>query len=993
MARSFAAYVIISAAVVMMDSMAWAGEDPDATALRRAVIDAAGRGAPIRFYVDLMGNPVRARLLKADEDGIEVSVGGSTMSMAWSQLSPPRFAGLAGKAVADDAALALALARYCATRGLTREAEDALELARSAGAGSADIRAVSESVRPSAENGSAAAEGRTAAENPSRAGGEHLVDIHVEDHSGTARKAWPVTGGVPLPKGKARDATKIGLSNAPCQTRVLSRWSDGSVKWALLDFQTDLAGGGMAKHSVVVHSRAPSAPGNRVNDNGGTITVDTGILKFSVSKTGFQFLSAVWLDVNGNGQYESAEQVVRPNSGQDHFYDLQANNPERPTLPYSARNLLKGTSREVNAAKPTVPGGPRWIRPEGGGAGTRVGAAAGHYSAGIIEHGPLRTVVQLKGTLGTGPDADEYTIRVHAYKGKPFLRVRHTFVFKGDPQKTNIRRMGMVLPLDFPTPPEFTAAGMSGSIQPGADDTVWLYCTGPHDVFHLEHLAFPLDWQVGHGDSVLRKGTDKTAGWLDVTGEDFGVTASFRDMAYKYPKEVSYDARTRSLIAWLWPDHGNLVLDLRASSSPDGMQGISFTHDVFYWFHAPGGERGSTGMAAGFDDPLRPYADPEWYSYRGTRAAGMIMPRDDRQFPRTEAVLAARTCFLERSMAEWGWLGMLNYGDLMWAYKYNEHSGLGTWGMGERSDDYGGWRHGNTMISYRMFMQYLRTGEYNYRRAAEAHLEFVRDVLVKHYSSEHPAYNGLGRRHSAYWGAPGNAYPGGTAIDGYGSNWLGHYIHWNLTGDWRTYEVLGELRAAWNRLGNSAIHETSGGAYVGLKLLGGIPGYEEAAREADNFLKTAVERTSRPQDYWRDCTWFFGYGLYLADVGDEPIRKAILDFWKNARHAGDQYGMYWQRDSTAAVYWAAEGHPDVRKAAYEELVKYGSCETARDRRIPAQLALYRQYGVSGLFRCDMKTLEQAVAPGYWRAKDDIQQLQWDEPLSMAVIDHFRSGRR
>jgi len=253
-------------------------------------------------------------------------------------------------------------------------------------------------------------------------------------------------------------------------------------------------------------------------------------------------------------------------------------------------------------------------------------------------------------------------------------------------------------------------------------------------------------------------------------------------------------------------------------------------------------------------------------------------------------------------------------------------------------------------------------------------------------------FTGFGRRHSAYWGAAKIAEidrQGGVAYDGYGTDWLAHYIHWNLTGDWRTYEVIDEIRGAWKTWGNSEIDQLSGGAYVGLKLIGGIPGYEAAKIEADQFLDTAIRRTAVPGDEWRDCTWFMGYGLYLQDTEDQAISNAILDWWKAGKHNKDIFGLYWHREALAAVYWAAKNDRSIRDSVYAELTSVGSTEILNTPRIKNQNALYKAYGLSGLFDCDMFPLAQAVAPGYWRAKDDIMQMQWDEPLSMAVISHYR----
>ena len=59
----------------------------------------------------------------------------------------------------------------------------------------------------------------------------------------TPRYGEPITAGVPLPRGRVRDvATLVAVAGEalPTQARALEHWSDGSVRWALLDTRVDL---------------------------------------------------------------------------------------------------------------------------------------------------------------------------------------------------------------------------------------------------------------------------------------------------------------------------------------------------------------------------------------------------------------------------------------------------------------------------------------------------------------------------------------------------------------------------------------------------------------------------------------------------------------------------------------------------------------------------------------------------------------------------------
>ena len=65
---------------------------------------------------------------------------------------------------------------------------------------------------------------------------------------GVRRRREPVTTGIPLPRGLVRSASDVELvaptgTGGVLQARVLDRWSDGSIRWLLLDFLVDAVAG------------------------------------------------------------------------------------------------------------------------------------------------------------------------------------------------------------------------------------------------------------------------------------------------------------------------------------------------------------------------------------------------------------------------------------------------------------------------------------------------------------------------------------------------------------------------------------------------------------------------------------------------------------------------------------------------------------------------------------------------------------------------------
>lgn len=115
---------------------------------------------------------------------------------------------------------------------------------------------------------------------------------HAPGGSG-ARRGEPVTLGVPFPRGACRDSGTLLLRGAggaaqPLQARVLDRWSDGTARWVLLDFQATVNGEAGDVDLVVgggdaARGPTPKGGGIRVAENDGVVSIETGAASFRVS--------------------------------------------------------------------------------------------------------------------------------------------------------------------------------------------------------------------------------------------------------------------------------------------------------------------------------------------------------------------------------------------------------------------------------------------------------------------------------------------------------------------------------------------------------------------------------------------------------------------------------------------------------------------------------------------------------------------------------------
>lgn len=104
--------------------------------------------------------------------------------------------------------------------------------------------------------------------------------------------ALPVMGGVPMPQGVLRDTTGIvvrsGGVTTPVQSRILSRWPDGSVRWLLADWQMPLAAGDAARAHLERADDIPASPAKAVRliRKSDRWIVDTGSARFAIPAEG-----------------------------------------------------------------------------------------------------------------------------------------------------------------------------------------------------------------------------------------------------------------------------------------------------------------------------------------------------------------------------------------------------------------------------------------------------------------------------------------------------------------------------------------------------------------------------------------------------------------------------------------------------------------------------------------------------------------------------------
>jgi len=554
------------------------------------------------------------------------------------------------------------------------------------------------------------------------------IKMTVQEPSGVQRSRWPVTSGVPLARGALKDAGTVRLVSAdgrelPLQSEALARWPDGSVKWLLLDFQVDLAAG--EKKSFRLQSApgakpaAPRTPVRVAAEDKGAV-IETGPMRLRLSAERFRLLDAVWLDVNGDGRFSEEERVTGSEGA-----GIVLTTPD-------------GSSFRADGSKAKL---------------------------SIEQAGPLRGCVLVEGKhASAGRDMFRYVVRIHAFAGRPMLRIHYTFIndYQGE-LMAKIDSLEMVFSL-----PEKAAAGclLDGKRLPAGR------------LFQVDEQHYQIDGKPAG---------KRAPGWAALGGKRAGLAVGLREFWQNWPKSIEQSPGRLALGICPQFDKGlydgkpleeecKLYYNLR-----DGVHtlkvGVARTHELWATFFAGPPEPGKLSpFFQAAEEPLLATCEPAYVC--STEAAGRIPPADPQKYFGYDAWLsrALDTHLKRREKARE--YGMLNYGD---------------W-YGERRVNWGNLEYD---LAHGLFLQYLRTGDRRFFRRAEQAARHHIDVDVIHATGPHSKRCTVGE----IW-AHSVGHTGGYYLDAplpvsntYQRGWNQNVGHVWVAGDLDYYHLTGDRRA------------------------------------------------------------------------------------------------------------------------------------------------------------------------------------------------------
>lgn len=587
----------------------------------------------------------------------------------------------------------------------------------------------------------------------------HRLTIQVMHH----REGAPLIFGIPFPKGALQSPDNVRVitpegREIPCQTTDVTTWepADPSIKWLWIFFFA----GSSARYTIeygrgVRRSAIPAERLTIVNNQGerGFVDVTTGPLRFVVKKGEGGFLNRVELDLKGDG-FDASDVIAESPSARGSFLDL-----------------LDEAGLDLSRAVVT-----RTVVEKGS--------------------GPLHAILRIEGEYRYSRSDNNpapFLTRIDAYAGKAYLRVRHTFIYTGIPDKHR--------PREGEHAHVATQAVKIRPEEPG--DPGW---TQPNDRIAATGLALDLKltgrrrvlaayrdgrwWEEGRSRTVTRDVTDERSislvqsgpkptrlppvpesspdrrldgffahiladddpvvtaeradGWFSVSDERWGMTVGIRHFLEEYPKEIRLEPLSNRMTALLWSPRVEPMSFARWSSDleyEDGAegtvenwaQGTAKTSELIFFFHrADVSPQEIPHVMSYVLDPPVARADPSWYA--DSNVYCRFAPRTEKFAPWERALDYKFEWWLFNQ--RWvPWYGMFDYGD----GKYNFD--------GEKWDL---WVCNEPAADFMVWLQFLRTGDRRYALAAETMSHHSMDVDNTHWPAD-PKYYGDTNLALDYW--------------------------------------------------------------------------------------------------------------------------------------------------------------------------------------------------------------------------------------------------
>jgi hypothetical protein len=594
------------------------------------------------------------------------------------------------------------------------------------------------------------------------------------------------TWGLPWPRGSVGAGTPFALADGtPLQSWITATWPDGSVKWSAhaIGRQDEP----LASYEVVTgqESGVPAEPVT-VARSGDDLRVCTGPVTWTLR------LPHLIASIEHDGR-----QVVR----EARLVSLRQNGPDED----GSRERTQ-TTGEVERIT-------------------------------VEQDGPVRAVVRLDGRHA---DWLPFSVRLYFYAGATDVRVVHTFVWDGDPDRDFLAGLGLsadVLMRDAPHDRHVRLAGPDGFLTEAVRGLTGLRRDPGAQIRHAQVAGRPVGdipnqevsgrlnliptWndytldQTSADGFLLRKRTAPGHAWVTIpsgtrsagygyvggaTGGGLGF--GLRDFWKLHPARLDVRgaaADVATATVWMWSPSAP-AMDLRywhdglgQDTFAEQLEGLEITYEDYEpGFGTPQGIARTHELSLRVHDTTP--SNDELAEHAALLTSPGLLTADperlleakvfgawglpDTRHPDIEERLDFLFDYYVRQREQRRWYGFWDYGDVMHSYDADRH----TWRY-----DVGGYAWDNSELSPDLWLwyQYLRTGRADVFRFAEAMTRHTGEVDVYHLGR----WKGLGSRHNVqHWGCSCKQL----RI----SNAAYRRFYYYLTADERTGDLLDELTAA-----------------------------------------------------------------------------------------------------------------------------------------------------------------------------------------------------
>lgn len=842
----------------------------------------------------------------------------------------------------------------------------------------------------------------------------------------------PQVFGVPIPKGELFSPDHVRVLNSsgeeiPSQITKVNTWApaDNSIKWLWVFFFTDDGDSYSVEYGENVRNGRLYEENVLVNNNqrpNGEVEVNTGPLRFTVEKglgggfsrapAGSGFLDKVELDLEGDG-FDENDIIATGSPGRASFLDLLDKAGLDPSNAVVIRTVKeKGT-------------------------------------------GPLHAIIRVEGEYRYSRDDNNtapFITRIHAYAGKSYIKVQHTFIYTGEPDmhrklpgeyeaiatengriideerlgndpgfmipNDQIAATGLTLNYNLSENSSVTTAYYDGKwYSPGeskifnsemaGDEVFSLLQTGPDpsQIPPLENSdaesrmegVFNANISSESGGEIAK---ERAPGWVDISDEKWGVSIGFQSFFEEYPKEITVDEAQDKVTAYIWsPSVEPMSFAKKDNNNDSGMignfaQGLAKTTELVFNFHKrTNTEEVEKDVNRFLDSPVT-HASPDWYS--ASEAFGK-MAASKEKFATYERGLEYKFQWMKYNQEWEPWYGMLNYGDNLTYYYNNEWI---QWTNNEPGNDYMWW------------LQFVRTGNPIYYKTAKAASMHTMDVDNIHWPKDPvyfgdtneslhafqvedlpkgSPYIGMGRRHAA------QHYTSLLSAHVWAAGWISSYYldanHRGLevameTGDYYLRRVFGTHGLRGRRL------------YLSIWNLGEIydaTKMEKYKVELDDRVKLMMELQNHPDQGSSIVINRYGYAqVYISNglrryyqlTNNEEVKQSAID---HALRVRDVPPLNHDMESyLSSISSLVLGYEfSGEKSLLDEAIK--RAEYLKTEELPQEFNSYENQKILAEALEEVSNLPQNEAgfrPAIWKITNGLRIFGWTSIYNVPYLEYW-----